>query len=80
MWDYIDTSEINGKTYLPFFMRETLSSIHYRKSDNTLKERRKASKYTEIEESLDPQTVNDAIDALYQDIDVYEEKIIISNK
>lgn len=75
MWDYIDTSEVNGKTYLPIFMRETLSSIHYRKRDNTLKERRKASKFTEIEESLDPQTVNDALDALYQDIDVYEEKI-----
>lgn len=75
MWDYIDTSEINGKTYLPIFMRETLSSIHYKRDGNTLKERRKAAKYTEIEESLDPQTVNDALDALYQDIDVYEEKI-----
>lgn len=75
MWDYIDTSEINGKTYLPIFMRETLSSIHYKRDGNTLKERRKASRYTDIEESLDPQTVNDAIDALYQDIDVYEEKI-----
>jgi hypothetical protein len=75
MWDYIDTSEINGKTYLPIFMRETLSSIHYKKDGNTLKEIRKASKFTEIEESLDPQTVNDAIDALYQDIDVYDESL-----
>ena len=41
MWDYIDTSEINGKTYLPIFMRETLSSIHYKQDGNTLKERQK---------------------------------------
>jgi len=75
MWDYIDTSEVNGKTYLPIFMRETLSSIHYKKDGNSLKEKRKASRYTELEESLDPQTVNDALDALYQDIDIYEEKI-----
>lgn len=75
MWDYIDTSEVNGKTYLPIFMRENLSTIHYKRDGNTLKEVRKASKYTDIEESLDPQTVNDALDALYQDIDVYEEKI-----
>ncbi len=75
MWDYIDTSEINGKTFLPIFMRENLSTIHYRRRDNTLKEVRKASKYTDIEESLDPQTVNDAIDALYKDIDIYEEKL-----
>lgn len=75
MWDYIDTSEINGKTYLPVFMRENLSTIHYKRDGNTLKEVRKASKYTDIEESLDPQTVNDALDALYQDIDIYEEKL-----
>lgn len=75
MWDYIDTSEVNGKTYLPIFMRENLSTIHYKRDGNTLKEVRKASKYTDIEESLDPQTVNDALDALYQDIDVYEEKL-----
>ncbi|MDF1696954.1 MAG: DUF5686 family protein [Saprospiraceae bacterium] len=75
MWDYIDTSEINGKTYLPFFMRENLSTIHYKRAGNTLKEVRKASKYTNIEESLDAGTINDALDALYQDIDIYEEKI-----
>lgn len=75
MWDYIDTSEINGKTYLPIFMRENLSTIHYKQDGNTLKEVRKASKYTDIEESLDPQTINDALDALYQDIDIYEEKL-----
>lgn len=75
LWDYVDTSEVNGKTYLPAFMRETLSTIYYKKDGDILKERRKASRYTKIEESLDPQTVNDLIDALYQDIDVYEEKI-----
>ncbi|MEM9547718.1 MAG: DUF5686 family protein [Bacteroidota bacterium] len=75
MWDYIDTSEVNGKTYLPFFMRENLSTIHYKRDGNTLKEVRKASKYTDIEETIDPQTINDALDALYQDIEIYEEKI-----
>lgn len=75
MWDYIDTSEINGKTYLPIFMRETLSSYHYKKDGNTLKERRLASKYTEFDKSVDTQTINDALDALYQDIDIYEDKI-----
>lgn len=75
LWEYVDTSDVNGKTYLPAFMRESLSTIYYRKKGNDLKEIRKASRYTNIEESLDPQTVNDAIDALYQDIDIYEEKI-----
>lgn len=75
LWDYVDTSEINGKTYLPSFMRESLSTIHYKKDGNVLKEERHAARYTNVEKTLDPQTVNDLVDALYQDIDVYEEKI-----
>ncbi|MEE9440158.1 MAG: DUF5686 family protein [Saprospiraceae bacterium] len=75
MWEYIDTSEINGKTYLPVFLRETLSTIYFKKKGNVLKEVRKAARFTDVEKSLDPETVNDALDALYQDIDIYEEKI-----
>ena len=75
LWDYIDTSEVNGKTYLPLFMRENLSTIHYKKDGDRLKEVRKASKFTEIDKTIDPGTINNVVDALYQDIDIYEEKI-----
>ena len=36
--DYIDTSEVNGKPYLPIFLRETASKMYYRKKPKTLKE------------------------------------------
>ena len=75
LWDYIDTSEVNGKTFLPLFMRENLSTIHYKKDGNTLKEVRKASKFTEVDKTIDPGTINNVVDALYQDIDIYEEEI-----
>lgn len=75
LWDYIDVSDFNGKTFLPVFMRETLSDVYYKKEGNVLKEIRKAYKYTELDETLDPLTVNDILDVLYQEVDVYAEKI-----
>ena len=77
LWEYIDTSEINGKTYLPIFMRETLSSIHYRKKGGKLKEKRIASKYTEFDENVDATSMNHLVDALYQDVDIYDEMITL---
>lgn len=75
LWDFVDTSEVNGKTFLPIFLRENLSTIHYKKDGDRLKEVRKASKFTEVDKTLDPGTINNALDALYQEIDIYEEKI-----
>jgi len=75
LWDYVDTSEVNGKTYLPLFMRENLSTIHYKKDGDRLKEVRIASKFTEVDKTIDPGTINNVVDALYQDIDIYDEKI-----
>lgn len=81
MWDYIDTSDVNGRTYLPFFMRENLSRVYWKKSDNALKERRIATRYTEFEQGVDPQSMTDVIDILYQDIDIYQGQIkLLSNQ
>lgn len=75
MWDYIDTSDVNGRTLLPFFMRENLSKVYYKRDGHTKKERRIATRFTEFEEGIDPQSMNDIIEALYQDIDIYEGQI-----
>ena len=75
LWDYVDISDFNGKTYLPVFMRETLSDIYFKRDGNDLKEIRKAYKYTNLDETIDPLTINDILDVLYQEVDVYAEKI-----
>ncbi len=77
VWEYIDTSEINGRTFLPLFFKETISKIHYRKRDKKLREHRLATKYTEFYEDWDASTVGDIMTALYQDIDIYEEDMSI---
>ena len=44
--EHIDTSEVNGKPYLPIFMKETASKMYYRKKPKTLKEYQYGSKMT----------------------------------
>ncbi len=35
---YVDTSEINGKPFIPFFIRENISKVYYRKNPDSQKE------------------------------------------
>lgn len=75
LWEYVDTSEINGRTFLPIFLREIVSTIYYRNDPESEKEYRHAVNYTNIIEKLGLNTINNAIDALYTDVDVYTDVI-----
>ena len=75
LWSYLDTSTVNGRVFLPIYIREILSSVHYRKDPQSKKEIRKAIRMTEFDEALDMQSVSNIIDLLYQDVDLYENSI-----
>lgn len=75
--DFIDTSEVNGKLFLPMFIKESLSSVYYRKSDDTKKEYRKALQYTEFDDLIDDKSVDGISEILYQDVDIYEDIVPI---
>lgn len=77
IWQYLDTSTVNGKVYLPIFMREVNSKVYYRKDPESQKEYREAIKSTEFYEGLDDKTITDAIDFLYQDINIYDNTVPI---
>ena len=38
VWSYLDTSTLNGKSYLPVFITETMSDIYFRRSPRLKKE------------------------------------------
>lgn len=44
IFQYVDTSTVNGKTYLPIFLSETISNIYTRKNPKGYLEKIKASK------------------------------------
>ncbi|MEL6123235.1 MAG: DUF5686 family protein, partial [Bacteroidota bacterium] len=77
LWNYLDTSQINGKVFLPIFLREIKSTVYYRKNPESRKEYRDGVRSTQFHEELDDQSITDALDFLYQDIDIYDNVIPI---
>lgn len=79
--DHIDTSEINGKPYLPIFLRETAAKMYYRKKPKTLKEYQYGTKMTGFDGYIDDNGISFIMDKLYQDIDIYDNNIdLLSNQ
>lgn len=76
IFTYVDTSTINGKSYLPVFITETLSDIYFRKSPRAKKEIIKASSISGIENS----SVSQFVGNLSEQVDVYRENIPIFEK
>ncbi len=75
IFDNVDTSKINGKPYLPLYLKETSAQVYYRKSPKSKKEYIKGTKMTGIEDYIDNEGVALFVDELYQDIDLYQNNI-----
>ncbi|MEX1191586.1 MAG: DUF5686 family protein [Brumimicrobium sp.] len=72
--DYLDT--LDGGTYLPLLLTESLSDFYYRTNPTKKKEVVKASRITGIQNV----EVNQFLGEMYQDINVYENYIGIFDK
>ena len=77
IFNYVDTSEINGKPYLPVFLKETLSKMYYRKSPKAEKEYVTGTNMIGFHDYIDNEGVSYIIDYMYQDINIYENNITI---
>ena len=75
IFNYVDTAEINGKPYLPVFLKETLSEVYFRKKPKSEKEYVKGTKMIGFHDYIDNDGVGFMIDNMYQDIDIYENNI-----
>ncbi|MDQ3046640.1 MAG: DUF5686 and carboxypeptidase regulatory-like domain-containing protein [Bacteroidota bacterium] len=76
IFDNIDSTNAKEKPYLPVFMTESLSDFFYRKSPRTRNEYIKASKVAGVENSSVSQFMGD----MYQNVNVYENTIIVFGK
>lgn len=75
IFDYVDTSEVNGKTYLPIFLRETSSKVYYRKNPKREVEYRNGQKMTGFDKYFDNQGISFIIDKMYQNVDIYDNNV-----
>jgi hypothetical protein len=73
IFDYIDTSAINGKTYLPVFLSESLSDVYFRKSPSSSREIIKANRVSGIRDESVSQLLGDKV----QQVNVYDNYITL---
>lgn len=76
IFSYVDTSTINGKSYLPVFISETMSDVYFRKSPRAKKEIIKASKISGFEN----ESVSQFLGNLSEQINIYKDYIPIFDK
>jgi hypothetical protein len=76
VFENVDTSTVNGKSYLPIFLTETMSDVYFRKSPKSKKEFIKASKISGIDNESIAQFMGD----MYQNINVYDNYVTLFDK
>ncbi|MGE5425166.1 MAG: DUF5686 family protein [Syntrophothermus sp.] len=76
VFDYIDTSTVNGKSFLPVFFTETLSDIYFRKNPRGKKEVIKATRSSGLEDIDFSQFLGN----LAQEVDIYQNYIPLFEK
>ncbi len=75
IFDNVDTNRVNGDVSLPFFLRETISDVYYRKSPKAQKEYIRGERNSTLPGYLDNQGLSSAIENMYQDVDFYRNAI-----
>jgi len=69
VFDQVDTSRVTGKTYLPMFINEAVSTVY---GDNIIKKEKEDLKGNKNSGFSDNQIIIDFVDDLYTDFDVYD--------
>ncbi len=77
IFDYVDTSDINNKPFLPVYIQETTGKVYYRKSPGSTKEFRDGYKTANLDDYLNEESVSTIMDKLYHDIDIYDNHIML---
>lgn len=80
MWEYVDTSTVNGKPYLPLYFTETKSKVYLRSSPKDRKEVTYGLKTVGFEDFMDEEGIDYFMEKIYQDIDIYDNTIMLMEK
>ncbi|MDA9898172.1 DUF5686 and carboxypeptidase regulatory-like domain-containing protein [Flavobacteriales bacterium] len=75
--NYVDTSEVNGKPFIPFFIRENISKVYFRKNPSTQKEYLFGTKMSGHLNRLDNDGIGHLMKKLYSDINIYDNQILL---
>ncbi len=76
IFNYVDTSAVTGKTFLPIFITETLSDFYFSKNPRVEKEVIKATKIS----GVNNESVAQFTGKMYQSMNIYDNYINIFNQ
>ena len=74
VFENVDTTKLEGKPVLPFYLYEQITDIYYRQSPKTKKEVVKANKAVSFY-GMDNSGIDQYLQYLYQDINIYDNNI-----
>lgn len=77
VFNHLDTSKVTGKVSLPMYLKETISDIYFRKNPESKKEIISAERMTGLGGYVDNNGIKLYLEALYQDINVYDNNILL---
>lgn len=75
IFDYVDTSKVNGKPYLPFYLKESLGRVYYKQEGDIKREFVDAKRVVGLEEYIDQEGITSINKSMYTDIDIYDNDI-----
>ncbi|NVN93953.1 MAG: carboxypeptidase-like regulatory domain-containing protein [Bacteroidetes bacterium] len=73
--EYVDTSKVNGKPYLPFYLKESLSRVYYKQDGDIKREFVDGQRVVGLEKYIDQDGANSINKSMYTDIDIYDNDI-----
>lgn len=77
IYDYIDSSEVSGKTYLPFSVRENMSDVSYQQSPERLKRTITAQNNKTIMNIMSEEMIDNLLNECFTDVQLYDNNIDI---
>ena len=80
IFNYVDTSKINGKPFLPVFLNEIISKVYYQRDSNKKKEWIIANRTAGFDEYLDGEGASAFILNILQEVDIYSGSILFLEK
>lgn len=75
IFENVDTNKVNGKVYLPVYLRERLLDVYYRKHPRSEKEYVLGEQQAGLDGYLDGAGVSTYLNNLYQNVDIYDANI-----
>ncbi|MBE0649496.1 MAG: carboxypeptidase-like regulatory domain-containing protein [Bacteroidales bacterium] len=77
VFNYADTSKLDGETYLPVFFKETSSKVYYRKNPRVQKEFVTGIKTSGFPPFIDKRGFDMTVNRLFKNIDIYDNNIFL---